>query len=69
MSSNRRRSLVPGAKDSLDKFKIETANEIGVPLNNNNTGNQTSKLNGSIGGKVGGQMVKKMIEAYENRLK
>lgn len=69
MSNNRRRPLVPGSKESLNKFKIETANELGVPLINSNNRNRSSKLNGAIGGKVGGQMVKKMVESYEKNLK
>ena len=71
MSNNRIKSLVPGAKEALNKFKMETAREVGIPLTNNcnDNGNRTSKLNGHIGGQVGGQMVKKMIEDYEKRLK
>ena len=62
-SSNKK--LVPEAKEALDKFKMETANEVGVNLKQGYNGDLTSKQAGS----VGGQMVKKMIESYENSIK
>ncbi len=63
MASNK--TLVPGAKDALNRFKMEAANEVGVSLKQGYNGDLTSKQAGS----VGGQMVKKMIEAYENGMK
>ena len=56
---------VPEAKDALERFKMEAANEVGVNLKQGYNGDLTSKQAGSIGG----QMVKKMIESYENGLK
>ena len=64
MSKNSNRTKVPEAKEAMDKFKMEVANEIGVPLTNGYNGNLTSAQNGS----VGGYMVKKMIESYERQL-
>ena len=63
MASNK--TLVPEAKEALNRFKMEAGNEVGVTLNQGYNGNLTSKQAGS----VGGQMVKKMIESYENSLK
>ena len=63
MSTNK--NLVPEAKGALDKFKMETASEVGVSLANGYNGDLTSRQAGSIGG----QMVKKMIQKYENDLK
>ena len=34
MSNNSNRTNVPEAKEAMDKFKMEVANEIGVPLTN-----------------------------------
>ena len=56
---------VPAAKQAMEKFKMEAANEVGVNLSQGYNGDITSRQAGS----VGGQMVKKMIESYENRLK
>ena len=64
MSNNSNRTNVPEAKEAMDKFKMEVANEIGVPLTNGYNGNLTSAQNGS----VGGYMVKKMIEAQERQM-
>ena len=58
-------SLVPEAREALNKFKMEAASEVGVNLKQGYNGDLTSKQAGS----VGGQMVKKMIEAYENGMK
>ena len=62
--SSRNRAEVPEAKEALNRFKYEVANEIGVPLKQGYNGDLTSKQNGS----VGGYMVKKMIADYENRI-
>ena len=63
MASNK--TLVPEAKEALEKFKMEAASEVGVNLTQGYNGDLTSRQAGS----VGGQMVKKMIEAYENGIK
>ncbi|MCI7262625.1 MAG: small, acid-soluble spore protein, alpha/beta type [Otoolea sp.] len=63
-TGNSNRTNVPEAKEAMDKFKMEVANELGVPLSNGYNGNLTSAQNGS----VGGYMVKKMIEAQERQM-
>lgn len=63
MNSNK--IVVPEAKEAMNKFKMEAANEVGVNLKQGYNGDLTSKQAGSIGG----QMVKKMIQAYENSIK
>ena len=63
-TNNNNRVVVPEAKEAMNKFKMEVANEIGVPLSNGYNGNLTSAQNGS----VGGYMVKKMIEAQERQM-
>lgn len=56
---------IPEAREAMDKFKMEAANEVGVNLKQGYNGHLTSREAGS----VGGQMVKKMIEAYERDMK
>ncbi len=63
-NSNSNSQSVPEAKSAMNRFKMEVANEIGVPLSDGYNGNLTSAQNGS----VGGQMVKKMIEAQEKQM-
>lgn len=53
------------SRKDLEQFKMETANELGVPYQQGYGGNLTAREAGSIGG----QMVKKMIESYENKSK
>lgn len=61
---SRSKQLIPEAKAGLEKFKMETARELGVQFSDYN-GNLTSKECGS----VGGEMVKKIVFQYENGLK
>ena len=56
--------VVPQAKEAMEKFKYEVANEIGVPLKQGYNGDLTSAQNGY----VGGYMVKKMIERAEQEM-
>ena len=53
---------VPQAREAMDKFKMQAAQEMGVNLKQGYNGDLTSREAGS----VDGQMVKKMIEAYES---
>ena len=65
MSKKSNRINVPEAREAMDKFKMEAANEVGVNLKQGYNGDLTSKQAGSIGG----QMVKKMIKSYEESMK
>ncbi len=62
--SSRNRVEVPEAKEAMDRFKMEVASELGVPLKQGYNGDLTSYQNGS----VGGHMVKKMIQEQEKRM-
>ena len=50
------KTLVPEAKEALERFKMEAASEVGVNLKQGYNGDLTSKQAGS----VGGQMVNNM---------
>ncbi len=63
-NSGRNQIMVPNAREAMNKFKMEAANEVGVNLKQGYNGDLTSRQAGS----VGGQMVKKMIESYENNM-
>ena len=62
MASNK--SVVPEAKEALNRFKMEAASEVGVNLKQGYNGDLTSAQNGY----VGGYMVKKMIEKQEQMM-
>ena len=55
-SNGSNKIMVPNAREAMNKFKMEAANEVGVNLKQGYNGDLTSKQAGS----VGGQMVKKM---------
>ena len=57
MASSNKSSLVPEAREALNKFKMEAASKVGVNLKQGYNGDLTSKQAGS----VGGQMVNTMI--------
>ena len=63
-SSSTGSKAVPEAREALNEFKFEVANEIGVPLKQGYNGDLTS----AQAGYVGGYMVKKMIEAQEKQM-
>ena len=55
-NSNNNRINVPQAKEAMNQFKMQAAQEVGVNLTNGYNGHLTSREAGS----VGGQMVKKI---------
>lgn len=64
-NSNSNKTLVPEAKESLNKFKYEVASEVGVNLKDGYNGELSSR----DAGRIGGNMVKKMIQQVENGMK
>lgn len=63
--TNSNKSVVPEAKEALNKFKYEVANEVGVNLKQGYNGDISSK----DAGRVGGNMVRKLIQQAENNMK
>ena len=63
-SKNNNKINIPEARQAMNQFKMEAANDVGVNLKQGYNGDLTSRQAGS----VGGQMVKKMIESYEKNL-
>ena len=55
-NNNSKQPVVPSAREAMDKFKMEAAQQVGVNLKKGYNGDLTSREAGS----VGGQMVKKM---------
>ena len=63
-NSNNNRINVPEAKEGMNQFKMQAANEVGVNLKNGYNGDLTSREAGS----VGGEMVKRMIAYAQNNM-
>ena len=55
---------IPEAREAMDKFKMEAANEVGVTLKQGYNGDLSSRDNGY----VGGYMVKRLIEQAERQM-
>ena len=62
--SNGSRMEVPEAKEAMNRFKMEIANELGVNLKQGYNGDITARDAGSIGG----EMVRKMIKRQEEEM-
>ena len=59
MANSSNKIVVPAARDAMDRFKMEAANEVGVNLKQGYNGDISSRQAGSIGG----QMVKNVCPA------
>ena len=57
MANSSNKIVVPAARDAMDRFKMEAANEVGVSLKQGYNGDISSRQAGSIGG----QMVKNVL--------
>lgn len=71
MASNKsgsNRVEVPQAREAMDRFKMEVASELGVPLKAGYNGDLTSAQNGSVGGEMVRQMIKKQEEAMSGQM-
>ena len=55
-NSNNNQLNIPQAREAMDRFKMQAAQEVGINLQQGYNGHLTSREAGS----VGGQMVKKM---------
>lgn len=64
-TKNSSKMEVPQAKEAMNRFKMEVANEIGVNLKDGYNGDLTSREAGSIGGEMVRQMIKKQEESMK----
>ncbi|MBR2283322.1 MAG: alpha/beta-type small acid-soluble spore protein [Ruminococcus sp.] len=62
-SSSSNGSMTQKGREALERFKMESANELGVNLKQGYNGDLTSREAGSIGGR----MVQKMINSYKQQ--
>lgn len=60
-NNNNSSEMTQKGREALDRFKMESASELGINLKQGYNGDLTSREAGSIGG----QMVKKMIDSYK----
>ena len=62
-NSNNNQINIPQAREAMDRFKMQAAQEVGVNLTNGYNGHLTSREAGS----VGGQMVKTMCPVRSSK--
>ena len=62
-NSNNNQINIPQAREAMDRFKMQAAQEVGVNLTNGYNGHLTSREAGS----VGGQMVNKIWPVRSTR--
>ena len=65
-SNSSNRMQVPEAKEAMNRFKMEVASELNVPLKEGYNGNLTSAQNGSVGGEMVRQMIKRQEESMSS---
>ena len=61
------KNVVPEAREGLNRFKMEAANEVGVNLKQGYNGDLTSRESGSIGGEMVRQMIKKQEQQMSGK--
>lgn len=59
---------IPQAREAMERFKMEVASELGVPLKQGYNGDLTSAQNGSVGGEMVRQMIKKQEESMSGHM-
>ncbi len=64
-NSNSNKIMVPNAREAMNKFKMEAANEVGVNLKQGYNGDLTSKQAGSVGGQMVNIMTPIRTASYE----
>ena len=62
-NSNNNGEMTQKGREALERFKMESASEMGINLKQGYNGDLTSREAGSIGGR----MVQKMISAYKQQ--
>jgi hypothetical protein len=64
MATNSNQTVVPQAKQMLEKMKFEVASQVGVPLKQGYNGD----LSARDAGRIGGNITKKLIQYAESNL-
>ncbi|HAE51674.1 MAG: alpha/beta-type small acid-soluble spore protein [Ruminococcus sp.] len=62
-NSNNKGVMTDKGREALERFKMESAHELGIDLKQGYNGDLTSREAGAIGG----SMVKKMIDSYKQQ--
>ena len=70
MSNNNNNQLnIPQAREAMDKFKMQAAQEVGVNLQSGYNGHLTSREAGSVGGQMVKKICPKRTAKYEREIR
>ena len=64
-SKNNNQINIPEAREAMDRFKMQAAQEVGVNLTNGYNGHLTSREAGSVGGQMVKNICPERIAKYE----
>ena len=65
MSNNNNQLNIPQAREAMDRFKMQAAQEVGVNLQNGYNGHLTSREAGSVGGQMDKNMCPERTKKFE----
>ena len=70
-NSNNNQINIPQAREAMDRFKMQAAQEVGVNLTNGYNGHLTSREAGSVGGQMVKNECPRMTKLFvrKNRIK
>ena len=70
-NSNNNRINIPQAREAMDRFKMQAAQEVGVNLQSGYNGHLTSREAGSVGGQMVKNECPRMTKLFvrKNRIK
>ena len=69
MSNNNNQINIPQAREAMDRFKMQAAQEVGVNLTNGYNGHLTSREAGSVGGQMVNKMCPERTAKYEREIR
>ena len=68
-TKNSNQPVVPSAREALNKFKMEAAQQVGVNLKQGYNGDLTSKEAGSVGGQMVNNVCPVRTKIYQRELR
>ena len=66
-NANNNQINIPQAREAMDRFKMQAAQEVGVNLTNGYNGHLTSREAGSVGGQMGKEMYPQRTARFERK--
>ena len=68
-NSNNNRINIPQAREAMDRFKMQAAQEVGVNLQSGYNGHLTSREAGSVGGQMVKNVCPRRTKKYDREIR